>query len=209
MGTAEVWDLIAAERAALAADVGPLTDEQWQTASLCDGWTVRDVLAHMVSTAEMTPGRFVGRLVGSGFSLERLQAKDIAELTQGPPADTVARFTADVHARTHPPGPAQSWLGETIVHGEDIRRPLGIAHTYDPAAVTTTLDFYRKSNLVIGGKKRAAGLAMRATDVDWSAGSGPDVSGPAVSLALALTGRPAVLGDLTGDGVAVIRDRMP
>ena len=74
--------------------------------------------------------------------------------------------------------------------------------------MTEILDFYRGSNLLIGGKRRAAGLTLRATDTPWSAGSGPEVSGPGVSLALAITGRRAALTDLSGDGVGTLSDRM-
>lgn len=208
MASSDVWSTIAAERTALAADLSSLTDAQWQTASLCDGWTVRDVLGHMTSTAELTPGRFFGGIIGSGFSLAKLQAKAITQQTEGAPADTLARFGAIVDSTTHPPGPIDSWLGETLVHAEDIRRPLAIKHTYPSDAVTRTIGFYRKSNLIIGGKKRAAGLTWRATDADWQAGNGPEVAGPAVSLAMAITGRSAALGDLSGDGVATLRERM-
>jgi hypothetical protein len=69
-------------------------------------------------------------------------------------------------------------------------------------------DFYRKSNLIVGGKKRAAGLALRATDIDWAVGSGPEVSGPALSLIMAITGRAAALDGLSGDGVATLKGRM-
>ena len=209
MASSDVWSMIASERKALAADLGSLTDAQWKTASLCDGWAVRDVLGHMTATAEMTPGKFLGGIIGSGFSLTKLQNKEITEQNEGTPADTLARFAAVVDSTKHPPGPVDSWLGETIVHAEDIRRPLGIKHTYSPEAATRTLDFYRKSNLIIGGKKRAAGLTLRATDADWSAGSGPEVSGPAVALVMAVSGRQAGLADLSGDGVATMRERMP
>ncbi len=63
------------------------------------------------------------------------------------------------------------------------------------------------SNLLLGGKKRSTGLTLRATDTDWSAGSGPVVSGPAVSLVLAITGRTVALDDLSGDGLAALRSR--
>jgi len=200
--------MIAVERKALAGDLGSLTDAQWQTASLCDGWTVRDLLGHMTATAEMTPGAFVGKIIGSGFSFDKLQKKDIAKQNEGSPADTLARFEASVDSTKHPPGPVDSWLGEVVLHAEDIRRPLGIKHAYPPAAVTRVLDFYRKSNLVVGGKKRAAGLTLRATDADWSAGTGPEAVGPAIALALAVTGRAAALADLSGDGVATLQGRM-
>lgn len=79
---------------------------------------------------------------------------------------------------TSPPGPKATWVGEVVVHGEDARRPLGIAHTYDPEALGVVADFYKGSNTLIGAKKRIAGLTLRATDQDWTHGSGPLVEGP-------------------------------
>ncbi len=109
---------------------------------------------------------------------------------------------------SHPPGPADTWLGETIVHGEDIRRPLGISREYPTAAVVRVADFYKGSNLIVGAKKRIAGLRLRATDADWATGEGPEVSGPVLALVLAMTGRTAALDDLSGDGVTELRSRM-
>lgn len=208
MGKSEVWSTIHTERAALDADLQSLNTAQWDTASLCDGWSVRDVLAHMTATAEMTPPKFFGSIIGSGFSFDKMVQKLIAEQEQGTPEDTLALFAAAVNSTKHPPGPTDAWLGETLVHSEDIRRPLGLKHDYPADAVGQTIDFYRKSNLIIGGKKRADGLTFQATDSEWSTGTGPEVSGPGVALLLAIAGRSAALGDLSGDGVAVLRDRM-
>ena len=208
MGKSEVWSTIHTERAALDTDLQSLDAAQWDTASLCEGWSVRDVLAHMTATAEMTPPKFLGSIIGSGFNFDKMLHKAIAEREQGSPADTLALFAAAVNSTKHPPGPTDAWLGETLVHSEDIRRPLGLKHDYPPDAVRQTIDFYRKSNLIIGGKKRAEGLTLKATDSDWSAGSGPEVSGPGVSLLLAIAGRSAALGDLSGDGVGALRDRI-
>jgi hypothetical protein len=91
------------------------------------------------------------------------------------------------------------------VHGEDIRRPLGIAHAYPMDALTRVADFYKGSNLLIGAKRRIAGVTLRATDADWSTGTGPEAAGPMLSLLLAMTGRSAALADLTGEGVASLR----
>jgi uncharacterized protein (TIGR03083 family) len=107
----------------------------------------------------------------------------------------------------HPPGPAATWLGETIVHGEDIRRALGIKHAYPADAVVTVADFYKGSNLLIGSKNRIAGLTLRATDADWSHGTGPEVKGSVLSLVLAMTGRTVADDDLAGDGVTTLRSR--
>jgi uncharacterized protein (TIGR03083 family) len=203
----DIWPVIHTERKSLAGDLRPLTDEQWATASLCEGWTVRDVLAHLASAASLTPPTFLATLVGSGFSFDKLQAKGIAAHRGDSPADTLAGFEKVQASVKHPPGPADTWLGEAIVHCEDIRRPLGIEHQYPTEAVVQVADFYKGSNLLIGSKNRIAGLALRAIDADWSHGTGPEVSGPILSLVMAMTGRKAVLDDLAGDGVATLRSR--
>lgn len=208
MAKTDPWPTIHDERRALADDLGSLTDAQWTQTSLCGDWSVRDVLGHMTATAAMTPVAFFSGLIGSGFRFNAMQAKAIAEQNEGTPADTLTRFRAQVDATSHPPGPIDSWLGETMVHAEDIRRPLGVSHTYPIDAVTRVADFYRSSNLLIGGKKRVAGLTLRATDADWSAGSGPEVAGPAVALMLVITGRGVALEDLSGDGLATLAERV-
>ena len=207
MEKTDIWPVIHAERKALAADLQGLTDDQWSAATLCGQWTVRDAVAHMTATAKITPPVFFAKLAGSGFKLERLQDKDIAVERGSSPADTLARFEAIETSVKHPPGPVESWLGETVVHSEDIRRPLGIRHEYPADAVQRVADFYAGSNLIIGAKRRIDGLTLRATDATWSHGSGPEVSGPALSLVMAMTGRKAALDDLSGDGVATLRTR--
>lgn len=207
MADTQIWPMIEAEREALAAELAPLTDAQWDTPSLCTGWSVRETLGHMSATAALTAPKFVAGMLRSGFRFNTFAAKGVAEQVEGTPADTLARFKQQVHSTKHPPGPSDSWLGETVVHGEDIRRPLGIRHAYDAAALERVANFYRGSNLIVGGKKRAAGLTLRATDGGWSAGTGPEVAGPGISLVLAITGRPAGLDDLSGEGLATLRER--
>jgi len=201
------WPVIHAERGALADDLSSLTDTQWQTRSLCQGWSVHDLLAHIVATAEMTKLGFFSKFVSAGFNFDKFSTKDVAAGTAGGPAATLSALRAAQNRSTSPPGPVDSWLGETLIHSEDIRRPLGIAHAYPMDAVVRTLDFYKKSNLIVGAKKRVAGLTLRATDTDWSTGNGPEVAGPAMSLLLAMTGRKSALDDLSGDGVATLRSR--
>jgi len=203
----DVWPTIHAERKALAADLDGLAKEQWDTPSLCDGWSVRDVVAHMTAATKLSAPKFFTKLVGSGFSFERVQNKGIAAERGSSPADTLARFKAQIDSKGRPPGPVETILGETIVHAEDIRRPLGEGHAYPTDAVVAVADFFKKSNLIIGSKKRIAGLTLQATDVDWRHGDGPVVEGPVLDLVVAMTGRKAALDALTGDGVKTLRSR--
>jgi uncharacterized protein (TIGR03083 family) len=207
MANADIWPAIHAERDALAADLEALTDEQWAMQSMCTDWTVRDVLAHMTATAKISPPQFFGKMITSGFSLTKMQTKDIAAETGDSPAETLARFNAEVNSSKHPPGPMDTWLGEAIIHSEDIRRPLGISHDYPTEMVVRVANFYKGSNLIVGAKKRVAGLRLQASDADWSHGDGPEVSGPILSLVLAATGRKMAMDDLSGDGVTTLRSR--
>jgi uncharacterized protein (TIGR03083 family) len=202
------WPVIHAEREALVADLAPLTDEQWATPSLSADWTVRDVLAHMTATAKMTPGRFIAKLIGAGFRFNAMTAKDVAAERGDSGRAVLAAFTAQLKATTHPPGPLEAMVGEVVVHGEDIRRALGISHRYSDEALTGSADFYRKSNLLIGAKRRADGLTLRASDVNWSAGDGPEVTGPLASIILAITGRRAGLAELSGAGLPTLTQRI-
>lgn len=204
---ADIWSEVHAERKALAADLRELSSEDWARPSLCSDWTVRDVLAHMTSAAKLTPPAFFGKMIGSGFSFDKVQEQGVAAQRGATPADTLANFESVLTSVKHPPGPTPTWLGEVIVHSEDIRRALGIQHAYPADAVVQVADFFKGSNLLIGSKRRISGLTLRATDAEWSHGTGPEVSGPILSLVMAMTGRKVAADDLTGAGVATLRSR--
>lgn len=208
MAKTEVWPVIHVERKALAAELDGISEDAWDTRSLCPDWTVRDVLAHMTATSKLSGASFFPKLVGSGLSLTRMQAKDIARERGSSGPEALDRFKACLDSTGRPPGPPETMLGEVLVHSADIRRPLGLPHAYPPEALIQAADFYKGSNLILGTKKRIAGVTLRATDVDWSHGDGPPVEGPMPSLLLAMTGRKAALDDLTGEGVAVLASRV-
>ncbi|HEY1650877.1 MAG TPA: maleylpyruvate isomerase family mycothiol-dependent enzyme [Acidimicrobiales bacterium] len=207
MAGIDIWPVVHDERAALAADLAHLGEAQWATPSQCDGWTVRDVLAHMTATASMTPAAFFPKLIGSGFSFEKVQAKGIEAQRGASGEDALSRFGAVVGSQKKPPGPKDTVLGETIIHSEDIRRSLGLPRQYPDEALVQVADFYKGSNLIIGTKRRIDGVALRATDTEWSHGSGPEVTGPMLPLLLAMAGRKGALDELSGDGVETLRAR--
>jgi len=203
----DVWSTIAAERGALTDDVEGLTQEQWDGPSLCAGWSIHDMLAHQTATAASSPMKFFLRFARNGFNFPKFSEAGIAENRGSTPAETLARFRSLQGSTSAPPGPKVSWLGEVIVHSEDMRRPLGIRHTYPMDAVRQVADFFKGSNTIIGTKNRIAGLGLVATDTDWSHGAGPEVRGPMLSLLMAMTGRGVACDDLTGEGVATLRER--
>jgi uncharacterized protein (TIGR03083 family) len=205
----DIWPMIRTERAALVEDLAALPAADWDRPSLCADWKVRDVVAHIVATASMTPPRFLVRLAGSGFAFDRMVRRDIAALTaRHDDQQLLGLLRARVDTRNAPPGPTASWLGETIVHGEDVFRAVRGYRTHPAEHLAAVADFYKNSNTLIGAKRRVEGVALRATDADWQHGAGPEAAGPMVALVLAMTGRAAALDDLTGPGVAVLRDRV-
>jgi uncharacterized protein (TIGR03083 family) len=161
----------------------------------------------MTTAAAMTPPKFFLSLAGSGFKFDKYADKEIAKHLGATPSETLSRFRAAAHRTTSPPGPGETWMGETVVHGEDIRRPLGIAHSYDLDALRRIGTFYAGSNLIIGAKSRVNGVRLEATDTDWSNGEGAVAQGPMLAIVLAMTGREAGIAELSGEGVALLRQR--
>lgn len=188
----DVWPLVHAERRAVVDDLSGLSDEQWRTPSLCEGWTVHDVAAHLVADASpISIHGFVVAMVRARFDCDRMNQSDTAgELGDGPatPCADCARSPA---ALTPPPFvPLVVRLVEEAVHGEDVRRPLDMAHDYPLAAVVPHLEHQvRTTPSIGGGRERAAGVRLRATDADVAIGDSPEVSGSCVSLLLAVSGR--------------------
>ncbi|QUX27035.1 maleylpyruvate isomerase family mycothiol-dependent enzyme [Nocardiopsis akebiae] len=206
-GRADLWPLIHRERAALADDLSGLTEERWATPSLCAGLTVREVLAHLTSSASLNGLRWLAGVVRCRFDFDAQVAMRLAEQMGDSGADTLARFRGIVDSTTSPPLPEPAVLGEVIVHGEDIRRPLGIVSARPIATLTLVADYYRGSDQVVVARSRIRGLRLQATDGPFASGTGPLVSGSTLALIMAMTGRSAHLDELTGDGVRILRER--
>ncbi|MEU7406153.1 maleylpyruvate isomerase family mycothiol-dependent enzyme [Streptomyces sp. NPDC044948] len=199
--------LIRAERAALAADLADLTDEQWATPSLCAGLTVREVLAHLTAGASLNTVSWLAGVVRCRFDFDKQVAVRLAEQLGATSGETLDRFRAVVPSTTKPPLPAIAMLGEVIVHGEDIRRPLGIRRDRPIGVVTRVAEYYRGSDLVVVAKGRIGGLRLVADDGPFATGAGPLVSGGTLALVMAMTGRATYCDDLEGDGVELLRGR--
>ncbi|MCB4207923.1 maleylpyruvate isomerase family mycothiol-dependent enzyme [Arthrobacter sp. UM1] len=202
-----LWPRIHDVREGLYNDLYELDEAQWQTRSLCSDWTVEQLVAHMASTSTTTPKSFLANLLKNRFSMDRMFNENIAELTaQGRPA-VLEAFRANMHSTTAPPGPVESWLGEALIHAEDIRKPLGAPHEYKMDDLMTLAEFYKGSNLLIGTKSRIKGLKLSATDQAWSTGTGPEVRGRMLPLLMTMTGRDAYLDELEGEGLPELRSR--
>jgi uncharacterized protein (TIGR03083 family) len=202
------WKLIHGERAAMADTLAELTPEQWATPSLCGTWPVQVAAGHIVVGAEQSTGRFITGLTASGFRFNAMVDRAAQRAGHDMPDQIIDRLRSRLTTTNRPPAPVVTMLGEVVVHGLDIRQPLGLPSKVDPDAMVACLDMYKVANFPVGTKKRIAGLSLRPDDVEWTHGDGPEVTGPADSLLLAMTGRPAGLDGLSGEGLATLRSRM-
>src|SRR5450755_2012952 len=191
----------------MAETLSSLSSDQWVASSWCEGWSVQVTAGHILAAAEQTPLSFYRKLISAGFRFNVFVDRDAKGLAAIGPDELVYRLLARTSTTNHPPAPVMAMLGEVVVHGEDIRRPLGQEHRPPEGALAAVADNWKNSNLLIGAKRRIAGLRLRATDTEWVHGDGPEVSGPLISLILAMTGRKAAHPDLTGEGLATLGNR--
>lgn len=201
---AEVWPMLHAERSDFVDYLRTLAPADWDKPSQVKGWRVKDVVAHLIAGAKSTPPKFLRAMIGAGMSFDTMNAKAIGREVDRTPDEFVSTLESLVATRTRP---GTALLGEIIVHGEDVRRALGTPGTYAPEHLAVVADNYRRAGAPIRGKQRTKGLALSATDADWSAGDGAPVSGPLLALVLAMTGRPDGLSELTGDGLPLLTER--
>lgn len=207
-GMNEVWAIVHQERQALINDLEQITPEQWNTQSLCEEWSIHDLLAHLVDDAKTSRKNFLFGLIRSGFNMDRLSAIGVNKEKRESPEETLDAFKAVRERTTNAPAPLASRLVEIIVHGEDARRPLGIPHEYPMPAIIAGIEYQLSTSDAVGGSKgRASGLHLVASDTDWSHGAGALVRGEAIDLLLALTGRHLPFDALTGDGASILRGR--
>lgn len=188
------------ERTEFATFLEGLTPEQWNAASLCEGWRVRDVAVHTVSYDELSTGGLVRRFVKGRLSTERINAIGVDDYADRSTEQIVAmiRSCAEPHGLTGGFG-GRIALTDGMIHQQDIRRPLGLPRTIDPERLCTALDFARWAP-TIRGAWRVRGTRLVATDLDWSAGIGDEVRGTGEALLMAMAGRRAALDDLQGPG---------
>jgi uncharacterized protein (TIGR03083 family) len=202
------WGAIASERRALADQLDSLSPEQWGTQSLCDAWTVRDVAAHLILPHKTSIPAFLVTLVAAGGSFRRANVAMTAKEAKRPPTDLVADIRRYADSRTKPPGfGSEAPLTEVLVHGQDIRIPLGLEDTSATGTWANSLDFLVMPKARRGFVSRSLqGFRFVASDIDWEYGRGEEVRGPAVALALAMMGRRARGDELTGAGASKLVD---
>jgi uncharacterized protein (TIGR03083 family) len=181
---------VAAEFLALAELLDPLSDAQWDTPSLCAGWRVREVVAHMTMAARYPEDKFMAELRRHDFDFGRL-SNEIASRDAGlPTSELVANLRSEIMQRWTPPGGGyHGALNHVVIHGLDVTVPLGVPRRSPDDTIRIILEDLTQGGVHEHFGTNIEGRSLQATDLDWSYGSGPAVRGAAEDLALMLCGR--------------------
>jgi uncharacterized protein (TIGR03083 family) len=200
--------MVDAQRTDNIAMLEGLTPEQWDIQSLCGEWRVRDVAAHLSTPVNVNRLHFLGLLVRNGLNFNKAAAAEAIERGSGDTQTLIDEYRQTVGSRKRPPGAQPGTvLNDMVVHGQDIRRPLGIKVDIPEERVRTCLDFVKGRQPIYGAKKRVAGLKLVATDMDWTHGEGPEVRGTGEALLMILNGRKDAMQDVEGEGAATLAAR--
>jgi uncharacterized protein (TIGR03083 family) len=196
------------ERADFATFLATMSPQQWDAPTLCAGWRVRDVVAHMISYDELSARRLVARFAQGWFLPDRVNAVGLAEYNMRSPEELVALLKEHVEPRGLPAAfGGMVALVDGVIHQQDIRRPLGMPRDIPAERLLPALRG-ALSSPVIRGFWRVRGVRLVATDLDWSTGAGPEVQGRAEALLMTIAGRRGVVGELSGPGQPKLADRV-
>jgi uncharacterized protein (TIGR03083 family) len=193
-GKKALYALASDEQADFVNLVRGFGDDQWGVVSLCAEWSVRDVVLHCAIHVHRSTWEAVK---GTEKSMQR-EIEAQRSIDHGALMD---RLAAPITA-----GSLGVQLAELMIHQQDVRRPLGVHRDIPADRIVTVLDscLSRAGSIgIANARKRARGLRLVATDVDWSWGAGQGVRGPAEAILLAINGR-AVVDDLEGDGAETL-----
>jgi uncharacterized protein (TIGR03083 family) len=208
MDREQTWQHVEHARSSLADLLESLTDEEWEHPSLCAGWRVRDVAAHVVLGAQPpSPWSLVTAAVRAKGNFHRLNRDITVHYARSSGVDLVAELRAHAGSRKLPPVTnLHNVLFDVLVHSQDIAIPLGREHPMPLAAACAGAGRVWAMGWPFWARRRFAEFRLDATDVDWAVGAGPrEVRGPVGALLLLLTGRTAAaVPRLTGDGVAAL-----
>ncbi len=206
----EMFAAVAVERRRVADVLETLKPQQLDTPSLCGEWTVREVAGHLLTGFEVSTLAMAKAMVTNRGNFNRANTHFARRLGSRDITDIVATLRANAEHRFTPPGAgAEAPLGDIVLHGQDMFRPLGIEHSVAEDRVRVILDrTWSPATRVLVPRKRLRDLTFVADDFDWRRGTGAEVTGPGLSLAMALWGRAAGLDQLSGAGKPVLAARL-
>ena len=200
--------MIRAARQRLADDLSTLSDEDWRRPTLCAGWDVEHVVAHLTAAASIGRWRWIRSMLGAGFRPGVHNARRLREHLGATPAETREKFLDIIPVQVAPTGDTAAYLGEVLVHSEDIRRPLGISTVPDVSALSAVAEFYARRDFTVASRTLASGLRLEADDGPFAAGDGPIVSGSTLALVMTMAGRRDYADQLKGSGRSVLVERL-
>ncbi|GAA0926043.1 maleylpyruvate isomerase family mycothiol-dependent enzyme [Kribbella koreensis] len=195
METEEIWRYVDAERAALADLLAGLTEAEWSTPSVCPGWTVRDVAAHVISSPQARVLPVMGGMVRARGDFNRFvfeEARRAGAKYSG--EEIVAQYRRFAGSRQRPLGTTVvDPLLDVLIHTQDIVLPLGRRHEMPVEAAVVAADRIWAKSFPFKARKRLSGFRLVASDIEWSVGAGAEVRGPIAGLLLLLSGRESAL----------------
>jgi uncharacterized protein (TIGR03083 family) len=213
--TAPLTDLISEERRALIETLDALTGDQWQAPSLCDGWRVVDVAAHLAWAPVLGPVAAAVAMARRGFSMNRMIADSAVAWSARGRQAILEQLERNRETGARPIAmPEVAALADAVVHAIDVRRPLGLAHPVPAAAVGPVAEFALATrwplDVVIGGstRRRVAGVRLVVPEAGWEHGEGPEVTLSAEAAMRLTYGRPVAADELSGEGAPVLRGRL-
>ena len=201
------------EMGSIASLLHELADEQWDAASLCDGWRVRDVISHMCLGYTTPMPKMVALIAKRSFNIDRASKEESIAFGDAHSPAEILSVLERIHRDNIRKGitrviPSKEGLVDHFTHHQDIRRPLGLPRAMPEDRLLAALEAAPSIGGFLKAKGRARGLRFIASDIDWSWGDGPEVKGNGEAILLALGGRPSVLNELGGEGLATLRERV-
>jgi uncharacterized protein (TIGR03083 family) len=196
-----IRDMIAAQRGELAAVLDGLPASGWDEPTLCAGWRVREVVAHLTMPFRYNGRRFVLELAKSrgrfNEMADRLARRDAARMS---PAELAEAVRSNIGHPWRPPGGGfEGALAHDLIHGLDITVPLGLAVAVPEERLRLVLPASAGEKTVTFFGADLAGIEFRASDLDWTLGAGTPLTGTAADLLLAVCGRKLPPGRLAGE----------
>jgi len=196
-----IRDMIAAQRAELAEVLAGLPGPGWDEPTLCAGWRVREVVAHITMPFRYSRGRFALELARSrgrfNEMADRAARRDAAAMS---PADLTAAVKSNAGHPWKPPGGGFTGaLAHDLIHGLDITVPLGLDGPVPEERLRQVLPGSLADRSVTFFGVELDGIELRASDMDWTLGSGTPLTGAAADLLLVLCGRAVPAGRLAGE----------
>jgi uncharacterized protein (TIGR03083 family) len=200
---AHLQPAVAAEFTRLADVLDAASDGQWDTPSLCAGWRVREVVAHLTMAARYSEEEFMAELQRCGFDFTRLSNEIAARDASLPEGELIKNLRSEVMHHWAPPGGGyHGALNHVVIHGLDVTVPLGVPRLPPDQTIEVILDDLTHGDGTVRFGVDIAGRRLQATDLDWSFGAGPPLRGAAADLALVICGRSVPPGRLEGAPLA-------